>query len=658
MPLSESDDACASGTWRNCHMRTAWAIAASALVLGTGAVVWIASVGCGGSKWPAHGDGGSPDAVGPVPDGAPLACHTPLPAEPASTPYVLRFDQLGYQRAGRLWAVVLGAGQAAPHFRLYALASACFVGEGTAGPRVLDVQSRAGTPLTGDRVDLAAAAGASGDYLVVLDDGARFGPIHVVDRPYALALAKTVRFLRAQRCGATTMALSLHAACHLHASVTDGNAATRSGDGVAVDDGYSGIVNDTTGPAVDSEGGWHDAGDYIKFTGTTAFMLATDLIAMRDHRDALVALLGAAGYDDLRAEMRWGLDWMIKMLGGPTMYHQVSGERDHDGAFRLPEGDTASPVPMYTQRPVFRFADGKGGNIMGRAAAAFAAAAQVYADDPAYAATLLATARKVYAQGKLRPGAQSPDPPNFYGEDSVRDDLALGAAALARATGESGFRDEALGFARAMDAWPGSTLYWGGMEGLALLETGLAFPAGSPERAEMADKLTALAAPILASITTPRGPGAAFEYALDSFGNGTIEQSLGAAAVCLAARRLAGPANAGCLEVGRNQLHWLYGLNPFGVSYQLGVGTSYPQHPHHGLASTAHVLLDGAVVGGPTGADVIRGALPVPGASDPFAKWSTDALLYEDKESDWIVNEPAIDFSGPLVFVVAELAEP
>src|SRR6185369_16968923 len=106
---------------------------------------------------------------------------------------------------------------------------------------------------------------------------------------------------------------------------------------------------------------------------------------------------------------------------------------DHDAGFRLPEDDVHAPAPGYTQRPVFRFANGKGANILGRAAAAFAAASQVYADDPAYAAALLATARQVYAAARQRPAAQNPVPNDFYYEDSFTDDLALGAAALARA---------------------------------------------------------------------------------------------------------------------------------------------------------------------------------------------------------------------------------
>jgi hypothetical protein len=601
------------------------------------------------------------DRRGPVssnPDSA-THCGDALPPEPAATPFALRFDQVGYEADTPIWGVALGAGQPAPRYRIYDLTSSCWIGSGhsTAGPRLLETTSRAGTPLTGDRITLTGTSGtpdAPRDYLVVLEDGTRSAPIRVGGRPYAAPLERLVRFLRVQRCGPTTPAISRHGACHLFASLSDRDPATLSGDGVAVDDGTTADITADSGPAVDVEGGWHDAGDHIKFMGTTAFMLAVDLIALRDRRAALEAAVGAPTVADLRAEMRWGLDWVVKMLGGDTMYHQVSGARDHEGPFRLPEGDTAHPAPGYAHRPVFRFAPGCGANILGRAAAALAVGSQVFADDPAYAARLLALARRVFTEAQARPQPQNPDPPNFYHEGSVGDDLALGAAALARATGEAAYRDQALSLARALDSDAGSPLYWGGVEGLALLETAELFPDASPERAALAAQLAALAAPIAATATAARGPGAAFAYALDDFGNGTIAQSLGAAAVCLATRRLGGDAS--CIEVARNQLHWLFGRNPFGLSYQVGSGVRYPAHPHHSFASTAGILLDGALVGGPTAADVIDGLVPVPTAADPFARWSTDGLLYEDVEADYVVNEPALDFTAPFLFVIGELA--
>src|SRR5205823_5876407 len=135
--------------------------------------------------------------------------------------------------------------------------------------------------------------------------------------------------------GPTTAQISIHGACHLFSSV----AAAHSGDGVAVADGATGFVTASSGPAVDVEGGWHDAGDYLKFVGTSAYVLAVELLALRDHR----AAFGASG-DALAAELRWGLDWLLKMIAGAEPYHQVGGAGDHDAPDRRPEADTVNAI--------------------------------------------------------------------------------------------------------------------------------------------------------------------------------------------------------------------------------------------------------------------------------------------------------------------------
>src|SRR5262249_3092635 len=227
----------------------------------------------------------------------------------------LRYDALGYAPGARVWAVLLGE-TSARHFRVESRT-------GTLGPPLLSARSLAGTRLVGRRIELGALP--EGRYQIVLDDGTRLPPLRVVRAPYRMAVSAVARFLRAQRCGKS---------CH-------------RGDGVAVRDGYDGEVTAASGPAVAAEGGWHDAGDYVKFVGTTAFVLAVDAIALRDHPETL---------GELRAELRWGLDWLLAMVGGDGLYHQVSGERDHEVGFRMPD----DPVPGYAQRPVFRLAPRRG----------------------------------------------------------------------------------------------------------------------------------------------------------------------------------------------------------------------------------------------------------------------------------------------------------
>jgi hypothetical protein len=602
------------------------------------------------------GEGGAgADGADAAAEGASPVCSTPAASSGA---YTVRFDQLGYLPEGSRWAVALSAGAGAPSYRVVDLANGnAQVAVGTAGPRVLDTTSLAGTPLTGDRIDLSAISGP-GKYAVILADGSQFGPIVVDANAYAQVLPMLLRFLGAQRCGPTTTAVSQHAACHLFASV----AGAHSGDGVAVDDGYTGDVQSGTGPAVDVEGGWHDAGDYIKFIGTTSFVLAVDLLALRDHAAAFKGPRLGGVFDALRNEMRWGLDWVLRMLGGSAIYHQVSGTNDHDANWRIPEADTATPISGYDQRPVFRFASGQGGNLLGRAAAALAVGSQVFSDDPAYASKLLALAKTVYTAGTGLTNPQSSDPPDFYQEDSVEDDLSLAAATLAQATGAATYLSDALTHARAIGApsSPQDPLFWGDLSSLAYLETALAEPQGSAERQEMATDLAALAAPIVSNDATPAGPGAAFHYALGSFGDGSIEQSLGAAAICLASRKLGG--SAACAEIARTQLHWLFGHNPFGLSFMIGAGPFCPVNIHHSLAQAAHLNLVGAILGGPTSMSVLQAlkdsSVPLPTSASPFAKWSTNDLLYDDAVADYVVNEPAIDFTAPLVFVLGELLDP
>jgi endoglucanase len=110
--------------------------------------------------------------------------------------------------------------------------------------------------------------------------------------------------------------------------------------------------------------------------------------------------------------------------------------------------------------------------------------------------------------------------------------------------------------------------------------------------------------------------------------------------------------------VERRQLHWVFGENPFGISFLVGAGTAWPQNVHHAFGQAAHAAIPGALAGGPTALRVLEHSkLPLPPKDDPFAMWSTDDLLYEDKAEDYVCNEPAIDFAAALVFTLAEMAD-
>ena len=545
-----------------------------------------------------------------------------LPPMPLSTPYVLRYDQLGYLAGGERWAVILSDGQPPPSYRIFDVATNCAVAEGLAGPRVLDTTSRARTRLTGDLIEFTSLQ--RGRYVVVLADGSQFGPITIGDDVYADVIPASMQFFRTQRCGVT---------CHLFSSVVDGNPLTFSGDGVAVDYGSREHVTEDSGPRVDVQGGWHDAGDLVKIVSTTAYTLTLHLITLRDHPDLFP-----------NEEMRWGLDWLLKMIDRSDPFLQVGNDGDHDAGFRLPQTDTTTPIPAYDQRPAVRFISGAGRNLLAKSAAAFALGAHVYSDHG-----LLDAARRAYQAALDRPANQASDPPGFYAEPETDDDLVLAAAILYQETKEPVYRDDAFRYApRLYDFDPG--IAWSSVAALALSETAACFAEGSSERRDLRDHLVALVAPLASSYRSPAGPGSAFRYALPEFGDGSVAESLGAAAACLAANRIA--PDPDYLEVARTQLHWLFGANPFGLSFMIGVGQRFPQHPHHAIAALTGATLTGAIVGGPSRVSIIEGN---PSRSDDYARWSTDDLVYEDVTEDYVVNEPAIDFPAALIYVLGEL---
>src|SRR5205085_7400212 len=109
------------------------------------------------------------------------------------------------------------------------------------------------------------------------------------------------------------------------------------------------------GGPVDVEGGWFDAGDFLKFTHTTSYATAQLLLAQRD----------GTGSAELVAEARHGVEWLAKMWTGDVLYAQVgigvgneTVRTDHD-VWRLPEDDDNLDAPPGSadhhikHRPVF-----------------------------------------------------------------------------------------------------------------------------------------------------------------------------------------------------------------------------------------------------------------------------------------------------------------
>lgn len=257
-----------------------------------------------------------------------------------------------------------------------------------------------------------------------------------------------LHFMRQQRCGYNPV---LDMVCH----EKDGRS-------------FFGPMPDST--YVDASGGWHDAGDQLKYLITSSYATGHMLMAYTlfpDQFEDKVNALGQGGENglpDVLDEAKWGLDWLLKLHPAPDqIIHQIADDRDHRG-FKIPNQDNSDYGWGANSYRAAYFATGKPqglmqyqsesngmANIAGRSAAALALGARIWKEiDEAYSIQCLEAAKSLYALGRKYEGVQqgnSYGAPYRYNEETWNDDMEWAGAELFKATGEQSYRDQAKEYA-------------------------------------------------------------------------------------------------------------------------------------------------------------------------------------------------------------------
>ena len=379
---------------------------------------------------------------------------------------------------------------------------------------------------------------------------------------------------------------------------------------------------------VDLTGGWMDAGDTLKFTGTTAYGVVAMLLAARlSPRDA-PRLIAAA---------QVGVRWLLKAHPARGVFVSQVGDIffDHDRDPTLgydPAQDDVSALAPLAVRPALT---GVGYDSGGRTAAALALAAQVETD-AARRAQLVAAARAWYEAGRAQGGLAPRLPADPYRSTSGRDDMALGAIELRRAGGTAQDTREAMTWLGGAE--PAAPTSWDAVGALAAPE--LCGAAGArppgPEAQRVGCRFLRRAAAFSARRARRHALGT---VGVLDFGTSAMQGGAGAVLAMAGERALAADAR-----------DWLLGRNPWGASFIAGLGSAPPQHLHHWAALRPDVLR-GAVVGGPTTRAVLRerGIAYTPNAFDG------PAGVYEDRGADFVTSEPAINYAASTLLLVAAL---
>jgi len=528
-------------------------------------------------------------------------------ASVAAPPAPVEIDQHGYAPAEPKW-VAVGASAAAFQVLRAADGSVAFSGSLTL--------RRASDPASGDNV-------YQGDFSALSETGAFY--VHVAgigDSPtftiqpgnYDDLYKRLLKGLYYQRCGTAIPAAYggawTHGVCH-----TSGPSAS-SYDWATTGSTPSGYRNTT--------GGWHDAGDYGKYSTNNAYAVgellqAYELYPSRFASDGCDIPESGNGVPDLLDEAHWSLSWMLEM-------------QDPDGGVRHRDS-IANYVDDYTPEndPVHRYYTSVSSDATAAHCAAMAIAARVYAAwNPSFAAACSTSATLAWTWLQAHP-ARVPAGGfvNLYGHsgatyvsDTDAGDRLWAAAEMFRLNGNAAahsYVDANWGDTKTFDGvwYPDS---WGAMQNLgafiyrdtpgatAAIKTGNWWSIENSSLSSAAGWNTNV---------TQDGYGCAATTGDYYWGfTGVV---LRYAWTLLQAYRYSG--NIAYENAAREQIHYILGRNPLGKVYTTGLGTRPVLHSHGAwnLAGGYTNVVDSLchpipfqLVGGPNSAD--NGSIsPYPG---------------------------------------------
>lgn len=479
----------------------------------------------------------------------------------------------------------------------------------------------------------------------------------ISDRAYKHLQEELLGFMRQQRCGYNPY---LDMVCHKH----DG----RSFYGPMPDSSY-----------VDVSGGWHDAGDQLKYliTGSyaTAHMLTSYLLypdLFEDHFNAL-GQPGANGFPDVLDEARWGLEWIHKLHPSPDqLVHQVADDRDHVG-WKMPDQDPSDYGWGENSYRTAYFATGKPqglnsfmseatglANLAGRSTAAMALAARIWKDmeDQAFAQECLKAAKTLYALGKEKEGFQqgnSYGAPYRYGEETWADDMEWGAAELFKATGDSVYLSDAIHYARlaGTESWmPFDTAkHYQYYPFINMAHHALHEVAGGSFRDSLAGYYrSGIKSCVERAGSNNYGIGIPFIWCSNNLLTSLITQ-------IILYEKMTGDLSYHQFLV--EQRDWLFGRNPWGTSMFTGIpeGGEFPVEVHTSVWALTKKEVAGGLVDGPVYGSIFRSLKGlVLTRPDEFEDFQNPFVVYHDDIGDYSTNEPTMDGTAGAILMMAHWA--
>jgi hypothetical protein len=431
---------------------------------------------------------------------------------------------------------------------------------------------------------------------------------------------------------------------------------------------------------VDVSGGWHDAGDQLKYLITSSYASAHMLLAYELYPDKFADQVNALGQafpnniPDVLDEAKWGLDWIHKLHPAPSqLFHQVADDRDHLG-WKMPDNDPSDYGWGTNSYRVAYFATGEPqglreykseatgiANLAGRSAAAMALAARIWKDhlnDAAYAKKCLDAARTLYQLGREKEGFQqgnSYGAPYRYTEETWADDMEWGAVELYKTTGEKSYLMEARRYASMAN-----TVSWMTLDTAAHYQYYPFINMGHFALYDQVDKnfqdtlagyyRSGIDYTFNKSMTNPYGIGIPFIWCSNNLLTSLITQ------VILYEKMTSDTQYHQFLVEQRD---WLLGRNPWGTSMFTGIPAKgeYPVDVHTSIWALTNKEVPGGLVDGPVFASIFNSLQGLTLVNpDEFADVQNKYVVYHDDTGDYSTNEPTMDGTAGSIIMMAHWA--
>jgi hypothetical protein len=104
---------------------------------------------------------------------------------------------------------------------------------------------------------------------------------------------------------------------------------------------------------------------------------------------------------------------------------------------------------------------------------------------------------------------------------------------------------------------------------------------------------------------------------------------------------------------------WLFGANPWGQSMVIGLPENghYPRDPHSAVSAQMHRQLTGGLVDGPVYRSIFQNLKGIALThADTLAAFNTGFIVYHDDLGDYSTNEPIMDGTASLSYLLSGLA--